>query len=105
MKRFIILAILFGSSIAAAETKPAESGPDSVQDLMITSKFAGMCGTIKQMASFQESTKMPGGDDFLLRFLATEQARLGMTPQEFLKVCQSSISTYTTYYNMKLDQD
>ena len=48
---------------------------------------------------------MPGGDDFLLRFLATEQARLGMTPQEFLKVCQSSISTYTTYYNMKLDQD
>ena len=57
------------------------------------------------MASFQESTKMPGGDEFLLRFLATEQARLGMSPQEFLKACQKSISTYTDYYNMEPEKN
>lgn len=71
---------------------------------MIASKMAGMCGAIKQMAIFQESTNMPGGNEFLQRFLTTEQARLGMNPQEFLEACQKSISAYTNYYNLTSDK-
>ncbi|WP_105517203.1 hypothetical protein [Escherichia coli] len=104
MKRIAILLLLCLSSIANAETKSDDSSFDEIQGLMITSKFAGMCGTIKQMATFQESTKMPGGDEFLQRFLTTEQARLGMNPQEFLEACQKSISAYTNYYNLTSDK-
>ncbi|ECS5094829.1 hypothetical protein ACDA25_003469 [Salmonella enterica subsp. enterica serovar Schwarzengrund] len=104
MKRIAILLLLCLSSIANAETKSDDSSFDEIQGLMIASKMAGMCGAIKQMATFQESTKMPGGDEFLQRFLTTEQARLGMNPQEFLEACQKSISIYTTYYNMSSEK-
>ncbi|MBY5300761.1 hypothetical protein FP371_21335 [Citrobacter freundii] len=105
MKRLVLLAVLSFSCVAATEQKIDKDGIETVQNLMLTSKWAGMCGAIKQMATFQESTKMPGGDEFLTRFLTTEQARLGMSPQEFLDSCQKSISTYTTYYNMKPDKN
>lgn len=89
MKRIAILLILFFSTIVCAKQKSDNGDLKGLQELMITSKFAGMCGTIKQMATFQESTKMPGGDEFLQRFLTTEQARLGMNPQGFLKHARS----------------
>ncbi|BDY50143.1 hypothetical protein APX80_11545 [Escherichia coli] len=104
MKRIAILLLLCLSSIANAEKKSDDSSFDEIQGLMIASKMAGMCGAIKQMAIFQESTNMPGGNEFLQRFLTTEQARLGMTPQQFLEACQKSISIYTTYYNMSSEE-
>ncbi|WP_316423345.1 hypothetical protein [Escherichia coli] len=104
MKRIAILLILFFSTIVCAKPKSDNGDLKGLQELMITSKVAGMCGTIKQMATFQESTKMPGGDEFLQRFLTTEQARLGMNPQEFLEACQKSISAYTNYYNLTSDK-
>ncbi|WP_345970897.1 hypothetical protein WCX72_03385 [Sulfurimonas sp. HSL1-6] len=64
-------------------------------NLMIIAKATGMCGTIKQLTAFQESTKMPGGDEFILRFVNTEAARLGKTVPQFLSECQSSIEIYT----------
>ena len=63
-------------------------------DLMVTSKAVGMCGTITQMASFQEATKMDGGDEFIDRFLSTEMARLGKTLPQFIKECEMAISVY-----------
>ncbi len=61
MNRIAILLLLCLSSIANAETKSDDSSFDEIQGLMIASKMAGMCGAIKQMAIFQESTNMPGG--------------------------------------------
>ena len=97
MKRWVIGAFCFLiSGLAQSQDKDLKFA----NDMLGTAKVAGMCGAIKQMAIFQESTNMPGGNEFLQRFLTTEQARLGMTPQQFLEACQKSISIYTTYYNM-----
>ncbi len=49
----------------------------------------------KQLTAFQESTKMLGGDEFILRFVNTEAARLGKTVPQFLSECQSSVAIYT----------
>lgn len=76
-----------------------EKGEESVLELLVTAKFSGGCGIITQMASFQESTKMPGGDDFLGRFLNTESARLGMTIKQYLEQCRQSTKIYQTYYD------
>ena len=62
---------------------------------MVASKATGMCGAIKQMTAFQESTQMPSGNEFLLRFLNTEAARLGKTLPEFLHGCTTSVKIYT----------
>ncbi|ELI7924686.1 hypothetical protein RSE70_004013 [Yersinia enterocolitica] len=88
------IAISFASTAAAQEQK---DNTKFIQDLMLRSKLAGMCGAIKQMGNFQESTKMPGGDEFIARFLATEQARLNVSPQQFLDVCEKATSTYNDY--------
>ncbi|EIV4041251.1 hypothetical protein OFJ39_002889 [Escherichia coli] len=52
MKRIAILLILFFSTIVFAKPKSDNGDLKGLQELMITSKFAGMCGTIKQMATF-----------------------------------------------------
>lgn len=68
---------------------------EALMDALIAAKATGMCGAIKQMSAFQESTKMPGGDGFILRFLNTEAARLGKTLPEFLAQCKAAVDTYT----------
>lgn len=101
MKRWVIGAFCFLiSGLAQSQDKDLKFA----NDMLVTAKVAGMCGTFKQMFAFQEATKMPGGDEFLQRFLTTEQARLGMNPQEFLEACQKSISAYTNYYNLTSDK-
>lgn len=63
-------------------------------DMLTTAKIAGMCGTLKQMFAFQEATQMPGGDEFIERFLNTEMSRLGMSLKEFMSTCNSAINSY-----------
>ena len=63
-------------------------------DLMVTAKATGMCGVFSQMVSFQDSTKMPGGDDFIVRFINTEAARLGYTLDSFMKMCPIIVKKY-----------
>lgn len=68
---------------------------EALMDALVAAKATGMCGAIKQMSAFQESTKMPGGDDFILRFLNSEAARLGKTLPEFLAQCKAAVGSYT----------
>ena len=86
--------LVFGQNVLAAEKSQSIA-----QDLLIASKFSGGCGIIIQMATFQQSTKMPGGDEFLERFLKTESARVGMTVKNYLEQCRTSSEIYQTYYN------
>jgi len=81
--------IFFSASFAHAEDN------DQLINLLIASKATGMCGTLKQLAAFQESTQMPGGDEFLLRFINTEAARLGKTLPDLLSECETSVAIYT----------
>ena len=66
-------------------------------EILVVSKFTGLCGAIHQMIGFQETTKMPGGDEFVVRFVAVETARLGMSAQEFMDQCATSINRYKQY--------
>lgn len=65
-----------------------------VQDMALASKFAGVCGVMQQMATFQKSTQMPGGDKFIERFWKTEFARLGKSQETFFRECEGAIAIY-----------
>jgi hypothetical protein len=77
----------------------AESTSDSGQTLLATAKLAGACGMAGQMASFQESTKMAGGTEFLNRFMNTEAARLGWTRDQYLANCRIALKKYQAFYD------
>ncbi|MHC8293585.1 hypothetical protein [Pseudomonas sp. LB3P58] len=89
-----VLLLTFGTCTLAAEGEG-----EGALALLITAKFSGGCGMITQMATFQQSTKMQGGDEFLQRFLSTESARLGMTPQQYVERCRKSSEIYQSYYD------
>lgn len=75
----------------------AETSNDQLLGIMAVSKMAGLCGAVQQMAHFQDSTKLKGGEDFIYRFVGMEAARLGMDHQIFLKKCELAIQTYDRY--------
>jgi len=72
----------------------AADGALGTSDVLALSKMTGVCGVMQQMAAFQSSTKMPGGDEFIIRFWTAEFARLGKTQGQFISECESSISVY-----------
>jgi len=81
--------------IVMALTMPASARDDvSGQGILVISKMAGACGILHSMMSFQTATKMPGGDDFVVRFWATEAARLGLSIQELSERCNQSVGAY-----------
>ena len=91
--RFCLFALFcfFQSHYCLAQQDTLEA-----QRLVITtSKFAGMCGVVRQLAYFQESTQMPGGNEFIVRFLSTEAARLGYTLEQFLAKCVEVTEEYS----------
>nr|WP_294971551.1 hypothetical protein [uncultured Pseudomonas sp.] len=92
MKRRSIVAVtlLFVGS--------ASAGDNVVQDMMVVSKMTGACGIAQQMAEFQRTTQMPGGDEFVARFWKTEFARLGVTQEEYIKNCEKSFELYSNYW-------
>jgi hypothetical protein len=93
---FIVAAIPFGAHAEKSE---------SLTGLMALSKMTGLCGAIKQMAAFQETTQMPSGNEFLLRFTRTEAARMGKDLKSFLDQCKTSVETYTRTYKMLEDME
>jgi hypothetical protein len=92
----MIKSILLSIFVLLSSGLPYANENELLLDALVAAKATGMCGAIKQLSAFQESTKMPGGDEFILRFLNTEAARLGRTLPEFLTLCQTAASTYTT---------
>jgi hypothetical protein len=71
-------------------------------DAITNAKMAGMCGAFKQMADFQNSTQMPGGDDFIKRFGATEAARMGFSIKELTALCAQAIENYNDMNRLSL---
>lgn len=97
----IIFALLIASFFANAEQ---DEGERLLNAAIVNAKLAGVCGAYKQMADFQAATQMPGGDDFINRFGATEVARLGMTSQEFIDLCSKAIDQYNKMNRMTQSQ-
>lgn len=99
--RDIMLAIMVFSSLPAyAEDKNKDPDMEFMHSSLINAKMAGTCGAYKQMADFQAATKMPGGDEFVNRFGATELARIGMTTPQFLELCEKAINNYNAMSSM-----
>jgi hypothetical protein len=90
----LLLGLLTGFAFAFASPAQADTDTLDVQGLMVISKMTGICGVLSQMVQFQETTKMPGGAEFIARFWNTEFARLDMPRETFLKNCKGSISAY-----------
>lgn len=66
--------------------------------MLVLAKMAGACGIIKSMTAFQESTKLPGGDEFIARFMQLETARLNVSLESYLKTCVDSVAMYNAYF-------
>lgn len=92
-----LLALSLGTAGAAASS--SEPTDDNfLHELMALSKMAGLCGAFKQMANFQEATQMAGGEEFFVRFVQTESARLGYEMDEMLENCTSVVAKYSALY-------
>lgn len=97
MKTIVLfLSLIFSFSVLAEEKEDMSA----VIEMMIVAKATGMCGVFAQMVSFQDATKMPGGDEFIVRFLNTEAARLGQTLEELTGQCPGVVKEYNS--TMKL---
>lgn len=92
MKFLSAILLSLGLSVSVwAEDKP-EDNP-TVQ-ILATAKMTGACGIMNSQFMFQEVTLMPSGNEFLLRYWKTEATRLGMSLEEFISNCGSSVSEY-----------
>lgn len=92
MNRIFRIALMLMLIPISAEAENIDT--KFISEALIEAKVTGMCGALKQMAAFQETTKMKGGDDFIFRFYSTEAARLGQSLQEFLLRCESATKNY-----------
>jgi hypothetical protein len=84
-----ITLLLCASSVRAADL--------DLEELLATTKYAGFCGALKQLAAFQETTQMAGGDDLILRFTNTEAARLGVTVENMMQTCVGAVKVYNDF--------
>ena len=86
--RLLFIVIVFSAAITHADDL------STVQGTLAVAKFTGTCGILDSMISFQKTTQMPGGDDFVARFWTTEAARLGLSMQQYSDRCDRSIEMY-----------
>lgn len=96
----IIIALCLLISLPVIGEEKGEGDMSAVIDMMVSAKATGMCGVFSQMVNFQQSTKMAGGDEFIVRFLTTEAGRLGHTLESFMAQCPVVVENYNE--NMKL---
>lgn len=88
--------ILAAASLAALllAVPSAAQNELSSQGILSVAKMAGACGILDSIIQMQKTTKMPGGDEFVVRFWSVEAARLGMTVEQLSQRCNESIAAY-----------
>lgn len=92
--RFFLFALIFLGNFLAANSSLYAEEPLKIQGILAIAKMTGACGILNSMTHFQKTTQMPGGNDFIVRFWSTEATRLGMSEDQYIENCNSSISTY-----------
>ena len=85
----LVSTLLAAGAQADEDLKPSE--------MLSIAKVTGLCGAMQQLVAFQSATKMPGGDEFVVRFYKTELARLGTNQEAFTAQCVSVTNTYNAY--------
>ena len=90
----ILAPITFAQDPDSSSSSPDSEMKAMLNDIAVNGKVAGMCGMIRQLTFFQESTQMVGGNEFIERFLSTEAARLGQSLTEFLEGCIRAVDKF-----------
>ena len=72
----------------------------SVRGTLALAKMTGACGILNSMIHFQETTKLENGEVFVVRFWATEAARLGMSSEELAIKCNGSVTAYNKLWDL-----
>ena len=98
LKKWIFLLLFFPFLLNAEENDKNEY--NEIVGMMVVAKATGMCGVLSQLIRFQDTTKMQGGDEFIMRFLNTEAARLGHTVDSFVGQCPDVIKKYKGYMEL-----
>jgi hypothetical protein len=99
MKILLFIVFIIGPLSVQAQSSD-EEGNQAIIEMLVVAKATGMCGVFNQLITFQQATKMEGGDDFLMRFLNTEAARLGLTLKALTGQCPEWVQTYGVYMQM-----
>ena len=99
MLKTLVLIILFFPLLLNAQDSE-KNKYDEIVGMMVVAKATGMCGVFSQLVRFQETTKMKGGDEFIMRFLNTEAARLGHTLDSLIGQCPDVVSKYKANMEM-----
>lgn len=100
--RFFIATLLLASSVGVSIAAQAEDNVayPAVHDAMVLNKWAGACGMLDSLFAFQAVARTPGAGEFLLRFLDSESARLGLTRSSFLETCKGAGEHYAEMEKM-----
>lgn len=85
-----LISLVFILFIGNANAQNDLSG----QEVLAIAKMSGACGILNSMIYFQKTTKIPGSDEFVMRFWSAEAARLGFSMQEYSNHCNQSIAVY-----------
>lgn len=74
---------------------PASAQNDlDAQGMLAIAKYTGACGILDSLVTFQKTTRMSGGDEFVARFWTVEAARLGLSVKQLSDRCNQSIAAY-----------
>lgn len=94
MKYALLLLCALSFSSFSSDKKLNDTSAEFYLSSLYLAKMTGLCGSFRQMLEFQQTTQLPGGDNFVVRFIKVESARLGKTSSELLNHCKEVISTY-----------
>ncbi|MDP5036707.1 MAG: hypothetical protein NWQ42_11380 [Alishewanella sp.] len=93
----IFICLTFQS--IASEAQPSKQQNDERIQMMIVAKATGMCDALSQIITFQQTHKMPGSDQFVIRFLNDEAARLNKSLDDYMAQCAAVSEQYHRYMN------
>jgi len=88
------VAVCLALTLGALNASVARDDDLSARGLLSVAKMAGACGILDSMIRLQSTTKLPGGDDFVVRMWTVEAARLGMTVQQLSDTCNRTVEAY-----------
>lgn len=93
MKVLVLVIVALAVSVSASHAQ--RGTPElSLESFLVVGKASGACGILNLQLTFQQTTRMAGGDEFVVRFWTTEAARLGMTLKEYSDHCNRTLASY-----------
>lgn len=98
-------ALVVPAIVLCCNPAHSQDGNIEFEGLMAAAKYSGFCGVISSMLRFQEETKMPGGDEFVARYINTEAARQGMTVANIGVQCKKAIAMYDSIMSAAQDSN